>query len=48
MEKKRDEKRKIKNKKMLVQKLGGLLPNCIAKGKDFVLQYNQCIASWKA
>ena len=25
----------------------GLLPNCIAKGKDFVLQYNQCIANWK-
>ena len=22
----------------------GLLPNCIAKGKDFVLQYSHCIA----
>ena len=35
-EKKRDEKRK---KKMLVQKLGGLLPNCIAIGSN-------CIARW--
>ena len=34
-------------KKNVVQTIFGLLPNCIAQGNDFVLQYNKCVASWK-
>ena len=42
MNKKRNEK-----KKCWCRNWNELLPNCITKGKDFVLQYNQCIAKWK-
>ena len=34
----------MKKKKCCCVESVGLLPNCIAKGKDFVLQYSHCIA----
>ena len=38
----------MKNEKKRVQIWNGLLPNCIAKGKEIVLQYSHCIAEKKA
>ena len=34
----------MKKKKCCCAELVGLLLNCIANGKDFVLQYSHCIA----
>ena len=39
--------KKKRKKKCWCRNSNGLLPNCITKGKDFILQYNQCIAKWK-
>ena len=44
---KKKKKKKREKKNVGAEIWNGLLPNCIAKRKGFVLQYKQCIASWK-
>ena len=39
---------KNEKKKNLCINWNGLLPNCIAKGNEIVLQYSHCIAGKKA
>ena len=45
IEKKMNNEKKTEKKNVGAEIWNGLLPNCIAKRKSFVLQYNQCIAS---
>ena len=39
---------KKNEKQKLCRNWDGLLPNCIAKGREIVLQYSHCIAENKA